>query len=149
MYAISDSMKINTKIRYGLRTMIEIACCHNPEGILQKDIAIQQNISVKYLDYIISALTLKGLIMHAKGRGTGYILARPASEITMLDIYTAFEQVLIVQCLSNDLYCERSSHCCKANLYWKEFQKQFIGMLSSKNLEQIIHETKEDCAVCN
>lgn len=129
--------------------MIEIASCHDPGGILQKDIAIQQHISVKYLDYIISALKLKGLIMHVKGRGTGYVLARHPAEITMLDIYTAFEPVLIVQCLSNESYCERSSHCCKANLYWKEFQRQFIEMLSGKNLEQIIRETKEDCLLCD
>lgn len=129
--------------------MIEIASCHDPEGILQKDIAMQQHISVKYLDYIISALKLKGLIMHVKGRGTGYVLARHPAEITMLDIYTAFEPVLIVQCLSNDSYCERSSHCCKANLYWKEFQRQFNEMLSGKNLEQIIQETKEDCLLCD
>ncbi|HBK42488.1 MAG TPA: Rrf2 family transcriptional regulator, partial [Porphyromonadaceae bacterium] len=64
-------MKINSKIRYGLRTMIEIACCKEPTGILQKDIAKNQNISVKYLDYIISALKLKGLISNTKGRGSG------------------------------------------------------------------------------
>ena len=83
-------MKINTKIRYGLRTMIEIAGCLDPEGILQKDIAKNQNISVKYLDYIISALKLKGLIMNVRGRGSGYRLARPIDEITMLYIYSAF-----------------------------------------------------------
>ena len=128
--------------------MIEIASCHDPEGILQKDIAIQQHISVKYLDYIISALKLKGLIMSVKGRGSGYRLARPSAEITMLDIYTAFEPVLVVQCIANETYCERSSFCCKANLYWKQFYKQFIDMLANRNLEQIMQETEDDCFQC-
>lgn len=141
-------MKVNTKIRYGLRTMIEIAGCKDVDGVLQKDIAERQQISVKYLDYIISALKLKGLIRNVKGRGSGYVLAKPAVNITMLDIYTAFEQVLIVQCVSNDSFCERSSHCCKANLYWKQFHKQFRAMLESRNLEQIMMETQEDCDVC-
>ncbi|HBG56941.1 MAG TPA: Rrf2 family transcriptional regulator [Porphyromonadaceae bacterium] len=141
-------MKINTKIRYGLRTMIEIADCKNPEGVLQKDIAKRQQISVKYLDYIISALKLKGLIRNVGGRGSGYVLARPAVEITMLDIYTAFEPVLVVQCVSDDSFCERSSLCCKANLYWKQFHRQFVEMLSGRSLEQIMMETKEDCLLC-
>ena len=42
-------MKINTKIRYGLRTMIEIANAQDDNGVLQKDIAKNQNISLKYL----------------------------------------------------------------------------------------------------
>ena len=76
--------------------MIEIADCRNSEGILQKDIAERQQISVKYLDYIISALKLKGLIRNVGGRGSGYVIARPAVDITMLDIYTAFEPIVVV-----------------------------------------------------
>ena len=128
-------MKINTKIRYGLRTMIEIACCKEPTGILQKDIAKNQNISVKYLDYIISALKLKGLIINSKGRGSGYMLTRPADQITMLDIYTAFEQIVIIECVKNRSFCERATHHCTANNYWKQFHHQIIEILSSKTLE--------------
>lgn len=138
-------MKINSKIRYGLRTMIEIACCKEPTGILQKDIAKNQNISVKYLDYIISALKLKGLISNTKGRGSGYMLARPADKITMLDIYTAFEQIVIIECVKNRSFCERATHQCTANNYWKQFHHQIIEILSAKTLEQIIKETKYDC----
>lgn len=118
------------------------------EGILQKDIAERQQISVKYLDYIISALKLKGLIRNVGGRGSGYVLSRPAYAITMLDIYTAFEPIVVVQCISDETFCKRSSLCCKAMLYWKQFHKQFNDMLSEKNLEQIMLETKEDCALC-
>ncbi len=138
-------MKINTKIRYGPRTMIEIACCKEPTGILQKDIAKNQNISVKYLDYIISALKLKGLIINSKGRGSGYMLTRPADQITMLDIYTAFEQIVIIECVKNRSFCERATHHCTANNYWKQFHHQIIEILSSKTLEQIIKETSYDC----
>lgn len=138
-------MKINSKIRYGLRTMIEIANCDEQSGILQKDIAANQNISVKYLDYIISALKLKGLISNTRGRGSGYMLAKPASEITMLDIYSAFDQILIVECLKNKSYCERVSHQCTANNYWKKFSCQIVEILSAKTLRQIIDETKYNC----
>ena len=140
-------MKINTKIRYGLRTMIEIANAQDDNGVLQKDIAKNQNISLKYLDPIISSLKLKGLIVNYKGRRSGYRLARPVAEITMYDIYTAFEQISIVECINNKGFCERSLHDCKANCYWTEFGRDLIKMLRSKNLEEIIRSTHFECAV--
>ena len=138
-------MRVNTKIRYGLRTMIEIASSTEPNGMLQKDIAKHQNISLKYLDPIISALKIKDLIANSKGKGSGYLLTKPVTEITMYDIYTAFEQIEIIECINNCSFCERSIHDCKAKNYWSEFKDEFCNILKKKNLAQIIDETYYEC----
>ena len=138
-------MRVNTKIRYGLRTMIEIATSTDPNGVLQKDIAKSQHISLKYLDPIISSLKLKGLIVNSKGRGSGYKLTREPKEITMLDIYTSFEQIVIIECINNLGYCDRALHDCKGRNYWNEFRTDFTSLLSNKNLEQIIQDTYYEC----
>jgi Rrf2 family protein len=130
-------MKINTKIRYGMRAMIDIASSRNPEGVLQKDIAIHQDISLKYLDSIIAALKLKGLIANSKGKGSGYKLTRDPGEITVWDIYTAFEPTIIVDCIENKEFCNRSCNC-KSRDYWIEFKQDLIELLSKKSLSQII-----------
>ena len=134
-------MRINSKVRYGLRTMIEIASSTEPNGMLQKDIAKNQNISLKYLDPIISALKLKNLIANSKGKGSGYILTRPIEDISMFDIFTAFEQISIIECINNCGFCERSTHECKAKNYWSEFREEFCKILKKRNLAQIINET--------
>lgn len=131
-------MKINTKIRYGMRAMIDIAKSDNPGGVLQKDIAVNQNISVKYLDSIIASLKTKGLITTSKGKGSGYRLTRPAEQISALDIYTAFEPITIVECIDNSGFCDRSCECCSRK-YWNEFRDTIIKSLSEKNLYQIIN----------
>lgn len=141
-------MKINTKIRYGLRTMIEIASLGNQEGVLQKDIAKNQKISLKYLDPIIASLKLKRLIVNSKGKGSGYVLAKPAEQISMLDIYTAFERIEVVDCINNQSYCIRSTHDCLANYYWMEFSQDFVKMLAKKSLKDIIEKTKYECKEC-
>lgn len=133
-------MKINTKLRYGLRTMIEIANCSSPDGILQKDIAINQQISVKYLDGIIASLKLKGLVINVKGKGSGYKITRPTYEINMLDIYTAFEPIIVVECTINSDFCKRSSDCISRK-YWCELKKEFSAILEKKKLSQIISDT--------
>ena len=138
-------MRVNTKIRYGLRTIIEIANTTDPNGVLQKDIAKNQHISLKYLDSIISALKIKGLVANSKGRGSGYRLTREPKDITMLDIYTAFEQIVVVECINNIGLCERATHECKAKNYWMEFSIEFRQLLFKKNLEQIIQDTYYEC----
>lgn len=138
-------MKVNTKIRYGLRTMLEIAKTTDNEGVLQKDIAKNQNISLKYLDSIISSLKLKGLVSTSKGRGSGYTLTRDPKDITMLDIYTAFEQICVIECINNMGFCDRSQHDCKARSYWTEFGNDFKTLLEKKTLQQIIEDTHYEC----
>lgn len=133
-------MKINTNIRYGLRTIMEIANSTEPNGVLQKDISKNQNISLKYLDSIISSLKLKGLIVNIKGKGSGYRLTRPPNEITMWDVYTTFEPIIVVDCINNKDVCNRSGDC-KAKDYWCEFKQEFREILLKKNLAQIIQET--------
>lgn len=125
--------------------MIEIASSTEPKGMLQKEIAKNQNISLKYLDPIILALKMKGLIVNSKGRGSGYRLTRPADEITMLDIYTAFDKITIIECINNLDYCDRSMHDCKGRNFWNEFQVDFEAILANKNLAQISQDTFYDC----
>ncbi|MDO9153675.1 MAG: Rrf2 family transcriptional regulator [Paludibacter sp.] len=132
------NMRVSTRIRYGLRTMIEIANATDEGGILQKDIAKNQNISLKYLDCIISSLKLKGLIANAKGRGSGYKLTRMPNKISMYDIYTAFEKIEVVECVNNKWFCERSQQDCKALCYWSEFKTELEQLLMTKNLDEIM-----------
>jgi len=138
-------MRVNTKIRYGLRTMIEIASSTEPNGMLQKDIAKNQNISLKYLDPIIASLKLKGLIINSRGKGSGYKLTRPAEKITMLEIYTAFEQIVVIECINNLSFCDRSLHDCKGRNFWNEFKVDFEAILEKKNLAQIVESTYYEC----
>jgi Rrf2 family protein len=125
--------------------MIEIASSDEPNGMLQKDIAKNQHISLKYLDPIISALKLKGLIVNSRGKGSGYRLTRPAEEISMLDIYCAFEQIVVIECINNLSFCDRSMHDCKGRNFWNGFKLDFEAILSKKNLAEIMEDTYYEC----
>jgi Rrf2 family protein len=129
-------MKINTKVRYGFRAMIEIRSSSNSNGILQKDIAKNQK-------PIISSLKAKGLISNVKGKPSGYMLIKKPKEITVKDIYSAFEPITILDCLNNESSCLVSCDCM-ARDYWSELKQQIDQLLSSKTLHQILKLT-----VCN
>ena len=130
-------MKFSTKIRYGIRTMLEIALHGDKDGILQKEIAKNQGLSFKYLDQIISALKASDLISTVRGKKSGYKLTREPSEITMLDIHNAFEPGLsIVDCLSEHIDCPSEKNCASRNL-WKGLNSHIENYLAQTTLEDL------------
>lgn len=130
-------MNINTKIRYGLRVMIELALSENP--ILQKEIAIRHNLSNKFLDQITSNLKAEGLIKNYKGKGSGYVLNKPSNKITIFDIFKAFDSLSIIHCLDNDNDCI-FSNSCHAQTFWFEYRKNIIDFLKNKTLNELINQ---------
>lgn len=133
-------MKFSTKTRYGLRAILEIALHNSGEGIYQKDIASNQNISYKYLDHIINALKVAGLVTTASGRRSGYILACKPSEISLFDIHSAFEPgVCMVDCVNDNYKCDRKNICAPFGI-WTKLNRQFIDLLKSTTLEELMDE---------
>ena len=111
-------MKFSTKTRYGIRTLLEIALHEDGVGVFQKDIAENQKLSIKYLDHIIAALKVAGLISNVKGKKSGYVLTRSPKDITMLDVHNAFEPgVCVVDCLSGNVNCELEEGCATKD-FW-------------------------------
>ncbi|MDD4492685.1 MAG: Rrf2 family transcriptional regulator, partial [Bacteroidales bacterium] len=58
-------------------------------------------------------------------------------EITVYDVYTAFEPIVIVDCINDMGFCDRSRNCVSRD-YWIEFKNEYKEMLSRKTIAQII-----------
>jgi Rrf2 family protein len=131
-------MRFSTKTRYGMRAMVEIAKADPKTGIFQKDISENQKISIKYLDHIIQALKTAGLIVNVKGKKSGYRLTRPASEITMYHIHTAFEpEIAVIECLSQHVTCEMEK-ICYTYPFWNGLNKIVEDYFTNATLQDII-----------
>lgn len=130
-------MKFNTKTRYGLRTMIELAMISGNRGILQKDISKNQNISMKYLDHIVARLKAAGLIINVAGKKSGYRLVRSADRISVYDIYRAFDHDLsIIDCLSEKGLCRRDKICAVRD-FWNKLNEKIISYMDSVKLSDL------------
>src|ERR1700741_2254327 len=84
-----SAMKDSSKARYAVAALVDLACqpAHQPTTLAA--IAKRQEISVSYLEQLFARLRAGGLIKSVRGPGGGYVLARPAAEITIADIYAA------------------------------------------------------------
>jgi len=130
-------LKFNTRTRYGIRAMIEIARHSPDEGIFQKDISIRQDISNKYLDHIIHGLKVAGLIATVRGKKSGYVLTRPAGQITAYDIHNAFEPgICVIDCLNNSYRCDRREGC-EAYGFWGSLNQQITAYFKSVTLQDL------------
>jgi Rrf2 family protein len=137
-------LKFNTRIRYGIRAMLEISLDDTGTGVFQKDIAVKQKISNKYLDNIITSLKTAGLIINFKGRKSGYKLSRKASEIRILDIYNAFEPgINIVDCADDNYSCELLK-ICGVRDFWMGLNDQITNYFESFTLEDMINKQKSN-----
>jgi Rrf2 family protein len=135
-------MKINAKMHYGLKTMIELAMNAGETGMLQKEVAVNQDMPNKFLDSVIHSLKVAGLIVNVGGRKSGYKLARPSAEISVYDVYRAFEPELRINfCLADYESCPRTQSCasriflCELNEKMREYMKtSTIGALATREL---------------
>jgi Rrf2 family protein len=138
-------MKFNTKTRYGVRVVFELALNEDREGgTLQKEIAESQDVSIKYLDQIISSLKRAGLISNIAGKKSGYVLARPANEISIYDVYSAFEDNLaIIDCLLTEGECPRKGMCVMKD-YWCDLNETIRNSMMSMNVELMAEKHVKD-----
>jgi Rrf2 family protein len=76
---------------YGVRAMLALARADEDERLPVPRIADEMAIPVHFLPQVMGDLVRAGLVSATPGRGGGYRLARPAAEISLLDVVEAVE----------------------------------------------------------
>jgi Rrf2 family protein len=108
-----------------------------------KTIAHRQDISVKYLEQLMAILKSAGFVRSIRGAKGGYILAKPANQIKLSDIFNALEgPVTTVECLENENYCARVADCVTRQV-WAEVQQAIMNVLQSVTLQDLVDRTKD------
>lgn len=84
-------MKLSTKGRYGLRAIVDIAVFGEKEPAAVSAISERQDISIRYLEQLLSKLKKAGLVKSIRGAQGGYVLAGNAEDISVGDVLRALE----------------------------------------------------------
>jgi len=111
-------MKVNTKVRYGLRAILQIAEGYGKDPVPISAISESQEISGKYLEQVVGTLRKSGLIISRKGVRGGYHLARSPEEINLWEIITALDShTTLVDCVNDAGICDRSDDCLTRSIW--------------------------------
>ena len=87
-------MKLSTKGRYGMVALADLALLNSSELASLSDISRRQDISLPYLEQLFVKLRRYGLVDSVRGPNGGYRLARPATEIRIVDILKALDETM-------------------------------------------------------
>ncbi len=135
-------MKLSTRTRYGMRAIIELAQHEGKRPLQLKAIAERQDISVKYLEQLMSLLRSAGFVRSVRGSKGGYVLARPADQIRLNEIFRCLEgPVTTTECTEDESYCARSADCVARDV-WKRVEAAIQEVLSSIKLSDLVQKSK-------
>lgn len=134
-----NDMMISTKGRYALRVMIDLAE-HQKTGYTPlKDIAQRQNISLKYLESIMTVFSKNGFVEAVHGKGGGYRLNRDPSEYDVGNILKLIEGTIApVACpeIMGDK-CKNVDQCRTLSM-WKKLNKMIDNYLSGITIADLM-----------
>ncbi|HSV31270.1 MAG TPA: Rrf2 family transcriptional regulator [Atribacteraceae bacterium] len=133
-------MKISTRLRYGLRMLIDLALNQSSVPVKLKDISRRQNISLNYLRQLIIPLETAGFIRSVRGNKGGYVLKKPPRDINIQEIAAVLEGPFsLVDCVDNPRLCHQANACPTRNL-WVDVSQKIRNTLSEKTLEDLLQE---------
>ena len=133
-------MKLSTRGRYGIHVMYDLALNaeKGPQSI--KAIAERGDMPDAYLEKLIAVLKREGLVTSTRGAQGGYMLARPASEITVGDVLRALEGGLsLVDCLDGEESCGKSC-ACPSRIVWMKLRDGMNAIVDGITLQDMVED---------
>jgi Rrf2 family protein len=129
-------LRISRKIDYGLRAMIYLASI-SPDAIVPfREIARQMLVPEDFLAKILKTLVDEGLVRSTRGPHGGYALAKPATDISFLEVIEAVEGPIALNvCLDED-GCGKAAACTMVGV-WREGQERMLEVYRAAKLASL------------
>jgi Rrf2 family protein len=131
-------MQVSRKIDYALRAVIHLA---NEEGSDRAcsvaEIATRERIPRRFLEKIVQELIHKGLVRSQRGPHGGYLLARPAGELSFRDVIEAVEGPISINvCVGDHADCSLMGACGMERV-WREGQRRVLELFEKTTIADV------------
>lgn len=132
-------MELNTKGRYAVMAMADLAKYGAGDAIPLSAIAERQQISLAYLEQLFAKLRRAGLVESERGRGGGYRLGRSATGISVGEIMVAVDEgVRMTRCGAEGAApCVGGKRCLTHGL-WDALGDQISAFLGNVTLQEVL-----------
>src|SRR6478735_5229072 len=145
-------MMFSTKAEYGIRVMVELARQRGEEPMPLAEIAERGELPLAYLEHLVARLRKAGLVTSRRGSRGGYLLARPAGEITMAEVVEALEgSIAPIECITEasdgSIVCTRESgragsqSVCPTKLLWTRVRFSIVHTLRETTLADLLRSS--------
>ena len=139
-------MMFSTKAEYGIRVLVELASRDGEAPVPLAEIAEANTLPLAYLEHLVARLRKAGLVESRRGARGGYLLARPADEITMAEVVEALEgSIAPMDCFTDDptgrVACSHEDDhgaSCSTKLLWMRVHSGMVRALQQTTLAELV-----------
>ena len=133
-------MKLNTRSRYAVMALADIASFDEKNPVSLRDISLRQNISLVYLEQIFSKLKKNNIVKSIRGTNGGYVLTKDPEQIKLSNIFSAVdEKVKTVQCKKESKKgCNGKLTKCITHDLWDDLEMHINNFFETKNLGDLL-----------
>jgi len=130
-------VRTTAKADYAVRAAVELAAAGAGDPVKAEQISEAQSIPLNFLENILAELRRGGIVESRRGAAGGYLLGRPAEEITVADVIRAVEGPLAnVRGVSPDLL-EYEGSAERLRDVWVALRANVRGVLEQVTLADI------------
>ncbi len=138
---------LSNTCKYAIRAVIYLAL-NSKDGkkIGIKEISKELSIPTPFLGKILQLLAKNKMLLSTKGPNGGFTLARPAKEISLLNIIEIIDGLdLFEDCLIGLSSCSASAHSdvqCPTHHKYLPISKQLYDLFNTETIEILANEIK-------
>lgn len=136
-------MRLSQQAQYAICGMFDLAYNGESSPVQVRVIGERQRIPERYLEQIFQRLRRADLVRGKRGPGGGYVLARPAAEITLRDIVEAVEGPLD-RMLGAGPPPRGPRVAFRPGFLWKRLADRVGNALEEVTLERLCREAARD-----
>ena len=137
----SYPMRLSTKSRYAVTSLLDMVM-HSEQGpVSLGDISVRQGISLSYLEQLFAKMRRNKLVVSTRGPGGGYSLGSSPADVCIADIIKAVDEEMQI---TNKDVLEGSADYepCLTEQLWDELSEQIEDYLTTISLADMME--KED-----
>jgi Rrf2 family protein len=135
-------MRLSSRARYAVRLTLEVyrlGKSGKPVGL--PEVARVTNISRRFLEQLAMALKSHCILRGFCGRNGGYILGRPADEITIGDVMRAVTgPVELASCTEDPNDC-MAAEFCESRVIWMLLEQRVNDVLDEFSIADVLDRT--------
>jgi Rrf2 family protein len=126
--------------------VVQLASRPSGASLTKTQIADAEGISAGYVQQLMMALRLAGIVESYRGREGGFGLSRPADQITVADVLRAVEGEVLPAPCQGGTHCERSADC-PTRPVWEEAAMMLNELFSRTTIASLAQNQDTACGV--
>lgn len=137
-------MHVSQKTHYALRSLVELASCHEQGPLSVTDIASRQNIPLRFLETILNQLKQAGFVVSRRGSQGGYLLAQAPNQLTVGEVMRFIGGPLgPVACAddSSSQSCGLDGNCALSGM-WKRVHEALSEIYDGTTLANLVTDSR-------